>query len=179
MLQLVIVTAEGYDETTHEFVSADSVVLELEHSLISLSKWESKWEIPFLNNEEKTNEQVLDYVRMMFSGADFPEHVIPKMTKDHFDKVNLYINARMTATWFSDKQQPASLEIVTAELIYYWMIALGIPFECQEWHLNRLLTLIKVCNLKNAPKKKMTSADAAQRNRELNLQRRAQTGSKG
>lgn len=179
MLRLTITTAESFDERASQFVSSSSTVIELEHSLVSVSKWESKWEIPFLDNQEKTDEQVLDYVRTMFSGDVFPEDVVPKFEVEHFEAINKYINAKMTATWFSEQRQPASREIITAELIYYWMIALGIPFECQNWHLNRLLTLIKVCNIKNAPKKKMSFRDTAQRNRELNAQRRAEMGSKG
>lgn len=179
MLRLEVVTVEGFDEETRQFVTSASTVLELEHSLVSLSKWESKWELPFLSSEKKTDEQILDYVRMMFSGDNFPEDIIDQCTEVHYQRINEYINARMTATWFTDQSQPPSREIVTAELIYYWMISLGIPFECQEWHLNRLLTLIKVCNLKNAPKKKMNIRDSIAHQRDLNAQRRAQTGSKG
>ena len=179
MLRLKVTTEEGYDEFLSEFVESEAVVLELEHSLVSLSKWESKWEIPFLGSQEKTDEQVLDYIRMMFSGDDFPEKVFGKFAPADFEKINTYINARMSATWFGEKEDTAGREIVTAELIYYWMIALGIPFECQEWHLNRLLTLVKVCNIKNSPAKKLSSAELAKRNRDLNEQRRRETGSKG
>jgi hypothetical protein len=179
MLRLKVTTEEGFNETSSEFVSSDYTILELEHSLVSVSKWESKWEIPFLSTDSKSDAQTLDYVRMMFSGDEFPEHLILVLTTEHYQQINDYINAKMTATWFSEQQNAQSREIITAELIYYWMIALGIPFECQSWHLNRLLTLIKVCNIKNAPKKKLTSADAARRNREINQQRRDQMGSKG
>jgi hypothetical protein len=179
MLRLEVTTFEGFDEETQLFVTSASVVLELEHSLVSLSKWESRWELPFLSSEKKTDEQVLDYVRMMFSGDEFPEHVISHTNDEHYEKINEYINAKMTATWFSEERQPASREVVTAELIYYWMISLGIPFECQNWHLNRLLTLIKVCNLKNAPKKRMNPREMLDRQRSLNAQRRADSGSKG
>lgn len=170
---------EGFDDRTSEFVESDVIIIELEHSLVSLSKWESKWEAPFLSTESKTEEQVLDYIRMMNFRGDFPEEALPKFRAEDFDEINTYINARMSATWFSDRKAARSREVVTAELIYYWMIALGIPFECQDWHLNRLLTLVKVCNLKNAPKTKMTAAESASRNRELNAQRRQATGSKG
>lgn len=179
MLRLRIVLKEGFDESSNEFVSSESVVLELEHSLVSLSKWESKWEVPFLGTEEKTNEQVLDYIRMMFSGDEFPDGLLDRLTQDHIQEINAYVNAKMTATWFGDHQAEKSREVITAELIYYWMIALGIPFQCQSWHLNRLLTLIKVCNIKNAPKKKLTSANAAQRNKQINQERRRQMGSTG
>lgn len=179
MLQLKITTAEGYNEATQEFVCAESFVLELEHSLVSLSKWEAKWEVPFLGAEAKTNEQVLDYVQMMFSGTNFPEKLLDKFTAKNYTEINEYINAKMSATWFNEDHKPVSSESVTSELIYYWMISLGIPFECQHWHLNRLLTLIKVCNIKNAPKKKMSNRDIAQRNRDLNAQRRKELGTSG
>ena len=179
MLQLKITTAEGFDEATSEFVSADGAVLELEHSLVSVSKWESKWEIPFLGSEAKTDDQVLDYVRMMFSGAEFPEQLLPHFTAENYTQINDYINAKMSATWFREVRQPPSQEVVTSELIYYWMIALGIPFECQNWHLNRLLTLIKVCNIKNSPDKKMSQREIAQQNRDLNAQRQRELGTSG
>jgi hypothetical protein len=179
MLRLTVVTAENFDDSKSEFVASSTVVLDLEHSLVSLSKWEAKWEVPFLNNEKKTDEQVLDYIRMMFSGDEFPEHVLSSFKEEHYQQINAYIEAKMTATWFGNRQEQPSREIVTAELIYYWMIALAIPFECQDWHLNRLLTLIKVCNTKNAPSQKMNSAELAQRNRDLNLQRRKELNSKG
>lgn len=179
MLQLKIRTEEAFDEAKNEFVSAEEVVLPLEHSLVSLSKWESKWEIPFLADKPKTDEQVLDYVIMMFSGVEFSGKLLEKLSDDNIREINDYINARMTATWFREEKQQDSGEIVTSELIYYWMIALGIPFECQYWHLNRLLTLIKVCNIKNAPKKKLSRAEAMQQQRDLNAQRRKELNSKG
>lgn len=179
MLQLKIKTAEGFDEATSRFVSAEVEVLELEHSLVSLSKWESKWEIPFLGDKPKTNEQVLDYVIMMFSGTEFSEKLLTKLSDENIREINAYINAKMTATWFREEKQQNTGEIVTSELIYYWMIALGIPFECQHWHLNRLLTLIKVCNVKNAPKKKLSRDEAMSRQRDLNAQRRRELHTKG
>jgi hypothetical protein len=183
VLRLTVVTAEGFDDETGQFVDASSVTLELEHSLLSLSKWESKWETPFLGDKPKTNEQVLDYVCMMSSSGEIPPEVLVHMGPEHFNAINDYINAKMTATTFYEpKKPPKSSEVVTSELIYYWMIALGIPFECQEWHLERLLTLIKVCNVKNAPKDKsqggLTKTSAADR-RALNEQRRREAGSSG
>jgi hypothetical protein len=179
VLQLKITIAEDFDEAENEFVPVDPAVLWLRHSLVSVSKWESKWETPFLGSDSKTNEQVLDYVRMMFSGDAFPEHLIQHFKEDDYNTIKDYINSKQTATWFREESHPDSGEIVTSELIYYWMIALGIPFECQDWHLNRLLTLIKVCNIKNSPKKKMSQQEVASRNRSLNEQRRKELGTSG
>lgn len=177
MLRLTIVVVEGYDEATNQFVESETCVVELEHSLVSLSKWESRWEVPFLGSQDKTTEQTLDYVRMMFSGDEFPEAVLAKFSAGNFEEINNYVNAKMTATTFRDMRNEPNREVITAELIYYWMIALGIPFECENWHLNRLLTLIKVCNIKNAPKEK-GKINVADR-RSLNEQRRKELGTRG
>jgi hypothetical protein len=176
VLRIKVVIAEGYDETSERFLEPETIVIELEHSLLSVSKWESKWEVPFLDTNNKTNEQTLDYVRMMNLGPDLPEDIFSKFSPENFDTINEYINAKMTATWFRETQEAKVREVITAELIYYWMISLGIPFDCEGWHLNRLLTLIKVCNIKNAPSKKVSSAEAGQRARELNAQRKAAMG---
>jgi hypothetical protein len=179
VLRLKITISEGFDEETSEFVSADAIVLELEHSLVSLSKWESKWEQPFLDRTEKTEEQIVDYIRTMILTPDFPPEVLSRLTEDNFTEINNYINAKMTATWFNDPPNPPVREIITAELIYYWMISLGIPFECQHWHLNRLITLVKVCNYKNAPEKTVSRGEVLASQRALNDQRRAQFKTKG
>lgn len=180
MLRLIVVKSEDFDEATSEFVTSDRVELELEHSLVSVSKWESKWELPFLSTTTKTNEQVLDYVRMMNLRGDFPEEVLRFFSPVHIEKINAHINAKMTATTIHDPQSGPSREIVTAELIYYWMFAHNIPIECENWHLNRLLTLIKVCNIKNNPeKRKLNRQEAAQMQRDLNAKRRAELGTKG
>lgn len=180
MLTMTVSLVDGFDDATSEFVSIEKRLVMLEHSLVSISKWESKWEKAFLGTDEKTNEQLLDYIRMMTVGDAVPEEVFSRLSAQNIDDANAYINARMTATWFSDTaSKQVSSETITAELIYYWMISFGIPFECQTWHLNRLLTLIKVCNLKNAPEKKLSSAEIAARNKELNAQRKSQWGTKG
>jgi hypothetical protein len=179
MLKVIVPGDELYDETSQEFVTRGDVVLELEHSLVSLSKWESKYEKPFLDTAEKTTEEVLDYIRMMILG-EVPEEILLKLSEDNLNAINNYIDAKMTATWFREAPgAPKTREIVTSELVYYWMIALQIPFECQTWHLNRLFTLIRVCNIKSAKPKKMSRSEIAARNRELNAQRKERLGTSG
>lgn len=182
MLQIIVpLSAEGWDEENEVFVEPKKQALQLEHSLISLSKWESKWCKPFLSKGAKTDEEILDYIKFMTISSNVNPEVYNHLTLDNVRAINAYIDAPMTATTFSDdKTSKHSREIVTAELIYYWMIALQIPFDpCQKWHLNRLLTLIKVCNIKNSPPKKMSKRDTMRRNAALNAARRKQLNSKG
>jgi hypothetical protein len=180
MLRITVGGDELFNEETDTFSTDELVELQLEHSLVSLSKWESKWEIPFLGALAKTEEQVLDYVRMMIVGPEPAPEVFQKIKNQSLSEINTYINAKMTATWFRESERPEpQREVITAELLYYWMIALEIPFECQNWHLNRLLTLIKVCNAKRAPKKKVGRREAAIARRDLNAERRAQLGTSG
>jgi hypothetical protein len=179
MLSLVVPTSESFNEDTSEFVTSNGFVLELEHSLVSLSKWESFFEKPFLSSTDKTNEETLWYIKAMSLSGEIPPEVFSNMTSANVAEINLYVNAKMTATTFNESLKRPSLEIITAELIYYWMIALGIPFECEWWHLNRLLALIKVCSIKNAPEKTMTPGEIAAHNRMLNEQRKAQYKTKG
>lgn len=182
MLKLNLPGTEVYNEETSKFETVGDIVIELEHSLVSLSKWESSWEKPFFGDEKKTPEQTLTYIQDMMLVPNKDPEIFAKFTDDSIKQVNDYISAKMTATWFNDppvKGPGGSKEIITAELIYYWMISLNIPFECQHWHLNRLLTLIKVCSSKNAPEKKMSRADVAARNRKLNAERKAKLNTKG
>ena len=181
MFVITIPGREIWDEANERFIVTDACTLQLEHSLVSLSKWESKWCKAFLSEfVEKTDEEALDYIRCMTINRVNPE-VYYALTPDDIKKISDYINAPMTATTFSDQQKkgPRNRDVVTSELIYYWMVALQIPFECQKWHLNRLLTLIQVCNIKNQPPKKMKRADILSRNASLNAARRAKMGTKG
>ena len=181
MLQLVVqLTPEGWDEEKEEFVQAKEQILQLEHSLISLSKWESKWCKPFLSKVEKTDEEVLDYIKCMTLTPNVKPYVYDKLSRDHMEQINKYIEAPMTATFINeDGNGKSNRETVTSELIYYWMISLQIPFECQKWHLNRLLSLIKVINFKNTPPKKRSRRDIMKQNAALNASRRQRLNSRG
>jgi hypothetical protein len=180
MLQITIPAVEQWDERKQEFITTKEQTLQLEHSLVSLSKWESKWCKPFLTKQEKTFEETLDYIKCMTITQNVDPEVYNYLTNKNIEEINNYIDAPMTATYFSDdKTVKSSREQITAELIYYWMIALNIPFECQKWHLNRLLTLIKVCNIKNQPPKKRSRTEIMSRNAALNAARRKQLNTKG
>lgn len=180
MLYITIPSCEMYDESTEEFVYAKEQTLQLEHSLVSLSKWESKWCKPFLSKQDKTMEETIDYVRCMTVNQVSDPTVYSRLTLDNLNSINEYIGSPMTATTFSNTPKGGSSgEQVTSELIYYWMIALNVPFECQKWHLNRLLTLIRVCEVKNQPPKKMSKREIMSRNAALNAARRKKLGTKG
>lgn len=180
MLQIVIESAEQWDENKQEFVYTKGQTLQLEHSLVSLSKWESKWCKAFLSKQIKTMEETIDYVKCMTLTQNVNPDVYNLLTNEHINKINRYIESPMSATkFYNDKIGSSNSEQITAELIYYWMITLNIPFECQKWHLNRLLTLIRVCSIKNAPPKKMSRREIMQRNSELNALRRKKFNTKG
>lgn len=180
MLKIVIPGEEHLNEKTNEIFTVGDVVLELEHSLLSLSKWESRFEKPFLGDKPKTDDETLAYVECMIVTPDFPPGVLSTLTAHDFEQINEYIQSNQTATWFSERPGARnSREVITSELIYYWMVSLNIPFECERWHLNRLLTLVRVCNEKNTPPKKMSRSEIAARNRKLNAQRRNQYGTRG
>lgn len=181
MLEITIPGTEEWDEDKEEFITTKETTLRLEHSLVSLSKWESRWCKPFLDSEDKTIEETLDYIRCMTLTQNVDPNVYYGLTSENVKQVEAYILAPMTATTISRRNNKTfgPKEIVTSELIYYWMIALNIPFECQKWHLNRLITLIEVCNIKNSPPKKLSRNELLMRNTELNAQRRKALNSKG
>jgi hypothetical protein len=180
MLQITVPTVELYNEETEEFITRKGATLRLEHSLVSLRKWESKWCKPFLSSSGKTDEELLDYVKCMTITQNVDPEVYLNLTHDNIAEINRYIDSPMTATTFSeDKTAKKKREVVTAELIYYWMIALGIPPEYQTWHLNQLLTLIRVCNIKNQPSKKRSRKEIASSNAALNAARRKQLNTNG
>jgi hypothetical protein len=176
MLEIDVVLEDFYDETTERFVPSKSETVRLEHSLVSVSKWEAVWEQAFLGSKEKTTDQTVSYIKMMIVGAEPPPGVFQKLLEKHIEQVKEYVGAAMSATKLStDKNAPSSKEIVTSELIYYWMISLNVPVEFEHWHLNRLITLIRVINLKNTPKKKMSNSER----RALNRQRLAKHNTRG
>lgn len=186
MLQIIIPAREYeelWDESNEIFIpipAQKEVALQLEHSLIALSKWESKWCKPFFSNEEKTDEETLDYIRCMTINSNINPEIYRRLTQENVKQINQYIESPMTATVVNEPfDKRGRKQTVTSELIYYWMIALNIPFECEKWHINRLLTLIRVCNAENQPPKKRGSAELTKSYAALNAARRKQLNSKG
>lgn len=181
MLQITIPAAEMWDSRKREFVYTREQTLQLEHSLVSISKWESKWCKSFLFTEKKTYEESIDYVRCMTLTQNVSPEVYNNLTNDNIEQINDYIKAPMTATTFSKDNRPHknSGEIITAEVIYYWMVTLRISKDYEKWHLNRLMTLIRVCEAKNQKPTKKNRADIYAQNRALNAARRKQLNTKG
>lgn len=170
---------ESWDTVNERFVYSEGVQLELVHSLVTLSKWEIRFEKHFLSNEKKTSEETFAYIQMM-SLTPVDIETLHTMSNENLAEINAYIERKSTATWFKDTPgQGRSREIITNEIIYHWMFALQIPKETEHWHLNRLFTLIKVINEKNQPKKKMGRAEALAQQRKLNAERLAASGSSG
>ena len=179
MLIINIPSKELFNEKKQEFIQVKGTNIELEHSLISISKWESKWKKPFVSDVEKTTEETIDYIKCMLID-DKQSLYINYLTEENIKKINNYITDSMTATTFyDDKTTGKKKEIVTSELIYYWMIANNVPLECEKWHLNRLLTLIRICNIKNTPPKKMSKREILEKNAAINAARRKKLNSKG
>ena len=180
MLPITIPGVELYDEKNGEFVKTKDTTIHMEHSLISLSKWEEKWNKPFFSKEEKTYEETIDYFRCMTLTQNVDPNIYNCLTNENVEEIKKYIDAPMTATTFSKREDSKfNREIITAEIIYYWMISLQIPVEFQKWHLNKLLTLIRVCNVKNQPPKKRSRRDILSSNSAINAARRKQMNTKG
>lgn len=182
-LQITVPALRGFREETNEFVILKKEeTLELEHSLLSLSKWESKWKKPLLSNDKMTVEESVDYIRCMnlTPGVDPSVFTQQRLTNAIVDQVMAYMEDSMTATWFSDRNKgKGQREIITAEILYYWMFVQRVPKECEKWHLNRLITMLRVCSEKNAPPKKIPAAERIAQNRRLNAQRLKKWNTKG
>lgn len=180
MLQITIPAVEQWDEGKQEFIYTKEQTLQLEHSLVSLSKWESELCKSFLSKQERTIDETLYYVKCMTLTQNVDPDIYNYLTNDNLEKIYKYIENPRTATYFSeDRIMKTSREQITSELIYYWMITLSIPFECQKWHLNRLLTLVRVCEIKNQSPKKRSRREIMNRNAALNASRRKQLNTKG
>ena len=180
MLSIFVPPVDSWDEEREEFVHFPGKKLQLEHSLVSLSKWESIWQKPFLSKtkEPKTLEETISYIKCMTITQNVSPETYRYLTNNNFEAINNYIDAPMTATTFNDQGKSGN-EVITSEIIYYWMISFNIPFECQKWHLNRLITLIKVCSIKNQPQKKMSNRQILANNARLNEARRKALHTKG
>ena len=180
MLKLVIDTVEIFDEETQMFGTAGGFEIELEHSLVSLSKWESKTKKPFLTKEGKTREEIMFYIQCMIVSQDCPSDAVSRFSQKEIDIVTAYIESPESATTFGE--MPATRgrgETITSELIYYWMIAFTIPFDCETWHLNRLFSLVRICNIKNQKPKRMSKEALAGQYRRVNEKRRKELGTSG
>lgn len=180
MLKITIPASEQYDEVKQEFINFKEQVLALEHSLVSISKWEAKWNKPFLTDKAKSYEEWIDYTKCMTVTQNVSDLTYKRIGNKEFMKIKKYIDSPMTATTFSNiGASSPSRDIITSEVIYYKMVYHGIPFECQKWHLNRLLTLIRVCDIKSMPPKKMSTREIMNRNRALNEQRKRTLKTRG
>ena len=169
--------AESYNEELNEFSYAPDTLIYLEHSLKSISEWEAKYHKPFMSNDPKDVDEIMYYIQCMCLDESYKE-ILDRLTSDNYTTINEYISDSQTATWFDDTGKRSS-EIVTSELVYYWMISFQIPIECENWHINRLLTLIRVCSVKNAPEKEIPKNELMARNSRLNAERRRKYNTKG
>jgi len=180
MLEIIIDGEEFFDESSETFLTQGDVKLNLEHSLVSVSKWESYTKKPFLTNKEKTPAEILSYFYCMVLTPNVDIDVFTRLSQENLNMITRYIESPESATTFGEMPRTSTRgEIITSELIYFWMISYSIPFECQYWHLNRLFALIRICNVKNAKPQKMSRNELALRNRELNAQRRAALNTTG
>lgn len=180
MLRIIIEGTETFNQETQTFDTFDDVIVDLEHSLISLSKWESKYQKPFIVLEKKTTEETFDYLKAMVVTPNLDPDILYRCSQKNIDMIQEYIDSTQSATTFGEmpgRRGPG--EVITSELIYYWMVAFNIPFECEHWHLNRLFSLIRICNIKNSKPKQMSRNELAQRNAELNAKRKEQLNTTG
>lgn len=179
-ISITVPERELYDEANERFIEIPKTTLVLEHSLLSISKWESKWHKPYLSNEKRTKEESLDYIRCMTINQNVNKNVYYGLTKSNMREIQKYIQDPMTATTINKQNSKMSREIITNELIYYWMCELGIPFQpCEKWHLNHLLMLIEVVSIKRQPSKKMSKSAIMKQNHSLNAARRAKHHTRG
>lgn len=180
MLVLQIGGREYFDEAESRFIPIKEKTVRLEHSLKSLARWESKWNIAFLSND-KTQEQSIDYYWCMEITGTVPRSYFAYLTPEQEQKIQDYIKSPMTATTISHRgpKKPPSKKIVTAEVIYFWMLQYGIPFECEKWPLNRLLTLIEVCSVEGCPQHKMSMREQMAQQRALNASRKSKYKTRG
>lgn len=174
MITLRIKAGQHWDSENEVFVNVPETEIRLEHSLRAVSKWESRHCKPFLGRREWTAGETLDYIRCMCMDEGANPAVFLSLSREQIEAVQKYIDLPMTATWFSNRNQQSANRgsAVTSELIYFWMTSYGIDWQAQDWHLNRLMTLIQVCSEKNKPAKKMPKNQAAARQRALNAARR-------
>lgn len=180
MLTIKLSDRECFNAETNEFITIKGKTIQFEHSLVSISKWESKWKKPFLSDKQPTREEFMDYIKCMTITQGIDDLTYLCLSNKDIEEIRNYINDPMTATTINRKdQKKGSKEIITSELIYYWMISLNIPFECQKWHLNRLLMLIDVCGIKNEPAKKMKPKETLSQYKALNAKRKAAMHTKG
>lgn len=183
MLTIIIKPSELWDEINECFIQfKDTVTLELEHSLVSVSKWESKFRKPFLSSTEKTQEEIAGYFEAMVISDNIPEKLAFRWSDENLDEINQYMSSEQSATTFSETAEQRSAgrsEIVTSELIYFWMVSYQIPLECENWHLNRLFALLRICNIKNTPPKKRSASEIARERREINARRKEELGTTG
>lgn len=180
-IKLVIKANEFWDFNKEEFINTEDTIIHIEHSLAAIAKWEGRWKKSFFSNTALTGDELLDYIRCMTIEEDIPSYVYMSLSQENLETIKSYLEDPMTAAWF--KEQPKSGKSVgstlTAEIIYYYMVELGIPFECENWHFNRLMTLIRVCSEKQAVPKKMAKKDIFSQNAALNAQRKARLKTRG
>ena len=180
MLTILVPETELYDERKNEFIQIKEQTLVLEHSLVSIAKWESKWKKSYLSTKNKTYDETIDYIKCMTITKNVNPLIYKSINRDALESINQYVNDPMTATYFSERDdRPSGPSISTSEIVYYWMISLNIPMECQKWHFNRLIALIKVCNIKNNPGKKMSRREILTRNQALNEERKRKYNTRG